>query len=51
MDIVKGAQLLADLVEKQGADQEPGPPAEIDENAPPLFRWVGVQQPSGRADA
>jgi hypothetical protein len=51
MDIVKGAQLLADLVKKHGVDETREPPTEIDENAPPVFHWVGVAPPGNRADA
>lgn len=45
MDMLKGAQILRDLIEERGGS----PPArgEVDETAPTFYRWVGVT-PSAR---
>ena len=44
MDIA-GAKALKKRLGKNGSDKAPSAPADVSEDAPPVFHWLGVSQP------
>lgn len=45
MDIA-GAKALKKRLGKNGAEEAPSAPADVAEDAPPVFHWLGVSQPA-----
>jgi hypothetical protein len=49
MDIA-GAKALKERLGPNGTEETPAQPAEVSENAPPVYHWTGVSQPEPKAD-
>jgi hypothetical protein len=50
VDSIKGAQILAEVLEQRGNAPLPAPAALLDRSALPLFHWLGVEPAGAPAD-